>query len=179
MSQLPSFDIERLLAPHAPRTNLYVANLDGRYGVRIARIGGTFPRPSPSQRRRRLVRLSRPDADRLGDRRPSSGRARARSSRPGRGTVRPPSSRTRSSWCSTSATSRRSLTTRPPWPRRAIRSRTSICEDHGSDVDAGAYKTAHRLDLRACGRRARDRRRPYRPGRDLGPRLLSDAPAGP
>ena len=43
MSQLPSFDIERLLAPHAPRTNLYVANLDGRYGVRIAKIAGTFP----------------------------------------------------------------------------------------------------------------------------------------
>ena len=43
MGQLPSFDIERLLAPHPPRTNLYVANLDGRYGVRIARIVGTFP----------------------------------------------------------------------------------------------------------------------------------------
>ena len=43
MGQLPSFDIERLLAPHAPRTNLYVANLDGRYGVRIAKIVGTFP----------------------------------------------------------------------------------------------------------------------------------------
>ena len=43
MGQLPSFDIERLLAPLAPRTNLYVANLDGRYGVRIAKIAGTFP----------------------------------------------------------------------------------------------------------------------------------------
>lgn len=43
MSPLPSFDIERLLAPHAPRTNLYVAHLDGRYGVRTAMITGTFP----------------------------------------------------------------------------------------------------------------------------------------
>jgi len=43
MSPLPSFDIERLLAPHPPRTNLYVAHLDGRYGVRIATIVGTFP----------------------------------------------------------------------------------------------------------------------------------------
>lgn len=43
MGQLPSFDIERLLAPHPPRTNLYVANLDGRYGVRTAMITGTFP----------------------------------------------------------------------------------------------------------------------------------------
>ena len=43
MSPLPSFDIEQLLAPHPPRTNLYVALLDGRYGVRIARIVGTFP----------------------------------------------------------------------------------------------------------------------------------------
>ena len=43
MKSLPSFDIERLLAPHPPRTNLYVANLDGRYGLRVATIAGTFP----------------------------------------------------------------------------------------------------------------------------------------
>jgi mannose-6-phosphate isomerase-like protein (cupin superfamily) len=43
VGQLRSFDIEELLAPHPPRTNLYVANLDGRYGIRTAKITGTFP----------------------------------------------------------------------------------------------------------------------------------------
>lgn len=43
MGQLRSFDIEQLLAPHPPRTNFYVADLDGRYGVRTAMITGTFP----------------------------------------------------------------------------------------------------------------------------------------
>lgn len=43
MSQLEPFNIEHLLAPHPPRTNLYVVNLDGRYGMRTAMITGTFP----------------------------------------------------------------------------------------------------------------------------------------
>jgi mannose-6-phosphate isomerase-like protein (cupin superfamily) len=32
-----------MLAPLPPRTNIYVANLDGMFGVRIATIAGTFP----------------------------------------------------------------------------------------------------------------------------------------
>jgi mannose-6-phosphate isomerase-like protein (cupin superfamily) len=40
---LPVFDIERLLAPVPPRTNIYVANIDGRFGVRTATIADTFP----------------------------------------------------------------------------------------------------------------------------------------
>lgn len=40
---LPMFDIERLLAPFPPRTNIYVANVDGVFGVRTAIIADTFP----------------------------------------------------------------------------------------------------------------------------------------
>jgi len=41
--RLAKFNVEQLLAPHPPRTNLYVANLDGRFGLRIAQIRDTFP----------------------------------------------------------------------------------------------------------------------------------------
>jgi mannose-6-phosphate isomerase-like protein (cupin superfamily) len=42
-ASLTVFDIERLLAPHPPRTNIYVATIDGGFGVRVATLAGTFP----------------------------------------------------------------------------------------------------------------------------------------
>lgn len=40
---LAKFNIEELLAPHPPRTNLNVFFVDDQYALRIARVRDTFP----------------------------------------------------------------------------------------------------------------------------------------
>jgi mannose-6-phosphate isomerase-like protein (cupin superfamily) len=43
-ARIRKFNIEELLEPHPPRTNFYVAYVDGAYAIRVAKIRDTFPK---------------------------------------------------------------------------------------------------------------------------------------
>ncbi len=41
--KIATFNVQRILEGHPPRTNVNVAAVDGEYTIRIARVTGTFP----------------------------------------------------------------------------------------------------------------------------------------